>query len=282
MAEEKLQGEPENQHKFFDIENITHVYSFKPMLSAWKEGVKNDPSHWYDIGRHVMFSELPEKERQGSIEENPIVSVENRPWIEIPLSIQDLLKAVYDCAAIDPDDQKFVSFHMLDDFIRIALKSPSLKTGIFRQDVYGENNTSDLYLQLEDDDNPIWNGYADPARIQAGFWHFEKWPTALETKRSVAYKKAHEEGIEPTIEERIAFNTPKTRIALSASYELRDIVRFLERSTTHARVDYIDQRFFPQIAQQPWDIAPTHEMVSENGELQFRPIDDAGLTESDL
>jgi hypothetical protein len=283
MADEKLQsGLPENQHKFFDIENITYVSSFKPMLSAWREGVKNNPAYWYDTARHVMFTELPEEERQGSVEDNPIVSVKNRPWKEIPSSIKDLLKTAYDCAAIDPDDQKFVSFHILDKFIRIAMESPSLKTGLFRQDIYGENVTSDIYLQLEDDDHPIWNGYADPSRIPAGFWHFEKWPTSLGKKRDAAYKRAHEEGVEPTIQQRLAFNSPKTRMALCSSYELKDIARFLETSTPHAQVDYVDHRFFPQIAQPPWATPPTHEIVSEDGELKFRPIDDNGQIDSNL
>jgi hypothetical protein len=62
-------------------------------------------------------------------------------------------------------------------------------------------------------------------------------------------------------------------MALYATYELKDIAKFFETSTPHARVDYTDQRFFPRIANPPWMDIPTHELSSENGELRFKPID---------
>lgn len=238
-----------------------------------------DPAHWWDISRHQMVRDLPEAERRGSVEDHPVVRLEGRPWSEIPGSIQEVLKAAYDCASHDPDEQKNVSLQINEWFIQLELTSPSIQPGLFSKDVYGENEITHLRLQLVDDNHPAFQGFSGPHRILSGFWHFEKWPINQDKREQEMRRRREEEDIEPTIQERLMLTAPKTKLARASIVELEDLAEYLEGATPHATVWYVDHRFVPQIATPPWTGEATHQLtVGENEDLRISKIgEDEGM-----
>lgn len=244
------------------------------MVDRWREAVIANPNHWWDISRHQMVRDLPESERQGSVNEHPVVHIDKRPWEEIPPRIQEALRAVYDAASHDAI--KTVSVIANPNLISFKLHSPSVQGGIFPKDLYGENYVSNLRLQLVDDNHPSMQGHTDPKRVPAGFWEFKKWPIAREDKEREIHRRREEDDIEPSIEERLMLNIPKTRIAMATMEELEDLAEFLETQTPNTIVWYVDNRFVPQIANPPWFNKPTHVLSTDDeGQLQIKPIDES-------
>lgn len=246
---EKQSEQPE---QFFNREKIVGMYAFRPMVERWRDTIVADPNYWWDISRHQMVRDLPEGERQGAVEENPAVHIDNQPWGLMPPSIQEVLRTVYDCASYDPDYAKSVSLTISDRQIRFDLSSPSLRKSVFSNDLYGESTVSDLYLQLVDNEHPAHTWYTEPSRVPAGFWQFAKWPMARDAREKEIARRRYEEGVEATIAERLMLSIPKSRIVISTPGELKDLGTFLERTQPQAKVWYVDPRFFPQIAQAPW------------------------------
>ena len=272
----KSSEEGSRPEAFFNIDQIESVYSFKPMVDNWRAVITADSNHWWDISRQQMVRDLPESERQGIVE-NSIVHINKYPWHKVPRSIQEVLVSVYDCASYDPDDKKQVSLIVGDSGINLKLISPSLREGIYTDDLYGENKVTAVSLQLVDFEHPPRSGYGEPSRIPSGFWEFAKWPIARDAREREIGRRRYEEGIEPTFEERLMFYAPKTKIAMANIGELKDLAGLLEKSTSQAIVWYIDHRFLPKIANAPWtDIVVSHNMltIDEEGNLEIKPLDE--------
>ncbi len=203
-----MSGQPEQD----PARRITGIDTFGIWLIGYRTGLLETIERKHFVHTIIpaeygpVFEDSPE-----FFDPHTALFLRNCPWLDVPTSIQTVLQYQYPSAKADVE--KHVNVVVGKDQIRLRLKSPLVVEGV---DTYGEFRVGHGGLTLR---TRAFNT-SDYSRYEVGKWIIFKFPV-----------EAHTETDKDRMEKafRMIRNYPPELIP-ATTYELQDLIRFLEES----------------------------------------------------